>query len=90
MAAWWPGDGNANDIIGPHQGTLQNGATFAAGRVGQAFSLDGVDDEITIAHSSALNFGPTDSFTVDAWIKTSIVPDTDGAYVVSLNYNCTV
>src|SRR5262249_36974468 len=28
MVAWWPGDGNANDIQGSNNGTLQNGATF--------------------------------------------------------------
>ena len=34
---WWPGDGNPNDITGSNHGTLVNGATFAAGLVGQAF-----------------------------------------------------
>ena len=33
---WWPGDGNANDIVGGANGTLQNGATATvAGKVGQ-------------------------------------------------------
>src|SRR5262249_44765099 len=29
IAGWWPGDGNANDIVGGNNGTLQGGATFA-------------------------------------------------------------
>jgi hypothetical protein len=69
MISWWPGDGNANDIQGSNNGTLLNGATFAPGMVDQAFSFAGADDEISIAHTSALNFGPNDSFTVDAWLK---------------------
>lgn len=45
MAAWYPGDGNALDIQGPtfENGTLQNGATFASGKVYQAFSLNGTN-----------------------------------------------
>jgi hypothetical protein len=29
LLSWWPGDGNANDIAGPNDGTPLNGATFA-------------------------------------------------------------
>ena len=41
LVSWWPGDGNANDIVGDNHGTLENGATFATGKVNQAFSFDG-------------------------------------------------
>ncbi len=64
--SWWPGDGNANDIIDSNHGTLQGGATFAPGRVGQAFSLDGVDDYIHVAESPNLDI--VDEITVEAWI----------------------
>ena len=67
MVSWWPGDENANDIQGNNNGTLQNGATFAAGKVGQAFSFDGVNDFIEVPNSPALN--PTNQITVDAWYK---------------------
>lgn len=70
MVSWWPGDGNANDIQDGNNGTLQNGATFAAGKVGQAFSFDGVNDFVQVPHNSNLDPG-TGSFTLDAWVKTS-------------------
>ncbi len=35
LVSWWPGDGNAKDIISGNDGTLVNGATFATGKVGQ-------------------------------------------------------
>jgi hypothetical protein len=38
MVAWWPGDGNANDVVGGNNGTVQNGATFAPGGGGRAWS----------------------------------------------------
>ena len=41
MVSWWPGDGNADDIVDGSPGTLQGGATFAPGMVGQAFSFPG-------------------------------------------------
>jgi hypothetical protein len=40
--------GNVSDIADGNDGTLANGATFAAGRVGQAFSLDGVNDHVLL------------------------------------------
>ncbi|MBI2361462.1 MAG: LamG domain-containing protein, partial [Deltaproteobacteria bacterium] len=68
LVSWWPGDGDANDIVDGNNGTLQNGATFAAGFVGQAFSFDGVDDFVTFG-STVGNFGTSD-FTIDFWINT--------------------
>lgn len=31
LLSWWPGDENANDIVGGNNGTLVNGVTFAPG-----------------------------------------------------------
>jgi hypothetical protein len=39
LVSWWPGDGNADDIVNGNEGTLQYGATFAPGKVGQGFSF---------------------------------------------------
>ena len=77
MIAWWSGDGHAGDYAGDHHGILEGGATFAAGQVGQAFSLDGIDDRVRIPHDAALN--PSDGFTVEAWIKSD---STAGARVI--------
>ncbi len=67
LVSWWPGDGNANDVIGGHDGVLRNGATFAPGAVGQAFSLDGVDDYVSINNS--INF--SGDYSVTGWFKTT-------------------
>ena len=40
LVAWWPGDGNYNDIVGSNNGTPANNVLFQAGEVGQAFSLN--------------------------------------------------
>ncbi len=41
LIGWWTGDGNTVDIAGNNSGTLQNGATYGNGEVGQAFSFTG-------------------------------------------------
>src|SRR5262249_16408719 len=81
MVSWWPGDGNANDIQGGNNGTLQNGATFAAGMVGQAFSFDGVDDYVQ-ATDTGLPFGSA-ARTLDLWMK----PGSNGVEVPAIYGN---
>jgi hypothetical protein len=67
LVSWWPGDGNANDLKNVNDGTLQGDATFAAGMVGQAFSLDGVGDFVEAPENGSLDLnGP---FTIDLWVK---------------------
>jgi hypothetical protein len=65
---WWPGEGNANDVAGTNNGTLVNGAGFATGEVGQAFSLDGVSSFVSIPDSPSLDIFVS-SITIETWIK---------------------
>jgi hypothetical protein len=68
LISWWPGDGNANDIRDGNNGMLQNGATFEQlGKVGQAFSFDGVDDYVQLPNSNI--FDGYKEFTIDAWVR---------------------
>ena len=70
MVSWWPADGNANDVVGGNDGTLQGGVTFGTGEVGQAFSLNGTNGYVEAADNANLNFG-TGDFTVDLWVNFS-------------------
>jgi hypothetical protein len=67
IVSWWPGDGNANDIVGSNNGTLEGGATFAPGMVGQAFSLNGTSAYVGVPDAS--NLDPTNAITVETWIN---------------------
>lgn len=66
MISWWPGDNNANDIQDGNHGTLQNGATFAAGKVGNGFSFDGSNDYVDVGDVDLPS-----TFTIDAWINSN-------------------
>jgi hypothetical protein len=67
LVGWWPGEGNANDIIGTNNGTVQNGVAYAAGKVGQAFDLDGASADVYIPASPTLQFST--QFTIEAWVR---------------------
>lgn len=69
LVSWWRGEGNALDSVGGNHGALLNGASFAPGKVGQAFSFDGVSNTVRIAASSNLNVGLGDGFTIESWIN---------------------
>src|SRR2546425_5494647 len=78
MVSWWPGDGNANDIVDGNNGTLQGGATFAPGLVGQAFSLDGINAFVDAGNASNLQVSSGD-FTVDTWVNFNALSHPPGA-----------
>ena len=68
LVSWWPGDGNADDLLGTNPGTLEGGTGFAAGKVITAFSFDGVDDYVNVPDSASLD-AITSAITVETWIK---------------------
>lgn len=69
----WLAEGNANDAGGLNPGILKNGATFGAGAVGAAFSLDGFNDyvEVPINIVAMNNPGSLGSFTWEACVNPS-------------------
>ena len=74
LVSWWPGDGDAGDIIDANDGTLAGGAGFAPGMVGQAFSFDaGLDSGVTVPNGGNLNM--TEAITLDAWVRPSSFPN---------------
>lgn len=65
---WWPGQSNANDIVGTNNGTGHN-ITYTNGQVGTAFYFN-ADAAYIDFNTNVGNFG-TSNFTIDFWIKTA-------------------
>ena len=62
--AWWRAENNFLDSAGTNHGFGSNGLTFAAGKVGQSFSLDGTNDFV---NAGAVDLPGT--FTIEGWIN---------------------
>jgi subtilisin-like proprotein convertase family protein len=68
---WWPGNGNANDIIGTNNGVAQN-VIFNQGKSGRGFYFNGTDSLVDFGPQAG-NFG-TNDFTIDYWVN---MPETN-------------
>ena len=68
LVSWFAGEGNALDSRSNNHGTSQNGAGFANGKVGQAFSLDGSNDYFSTVDSPDWDFG-TGDFAIEGWFN---------------------
>ena len=68
LVSWWAGEGNADDLMGTNTGTFQNGATYAPGKVGYAFSFNGVNQSVNVPYNTNFNFSPSGQFSVEAWV----------------------
>jgi YD repeat-containing protein len=79
LVSWWPADSNVFDIVGGNHGVSRpiigtSGETtgvrdpgFATGRVGQAFSFNGVDQFLEVAIPSLASI--TSEITVAGWMN---------------------
>jgi len=71
LIAFWPFNGNANDLSGNgHNGSLYNvtPTTDRFGNANSAYHFDGVTSYISVPDSSALRLSLA-NFTLNAWIK---------------------
>jgi sugar lactone lactonase YvrE len=71
MAAWWPGEGDANDIVGTNNGVLLGGLGFTNGEVGQGFWFTTTNQGVVIPASPSLDIGYGPGFTIECWINPS-------------------
>jgi ribonucleotide monophosphatase NagD (HAD superfamily) len=66
LVSWWRAEGSASDGVDSNNGTLLNGASFASGMVGQAFSFNGSYQCVQIPHAASL---VASNYSIEAWVK---------------------
>ena len=76
LVSWWQAENSGADVMGLNNASLYNGATYAAGEVGNAFRFDGVDDRGQLADADNLKF--TASMTIEGWVKVNAFPAEHG------------
>ena len=73
LQAQYQFEGNTNDSSGKgRNGTAMGGPLFVAGKLGQAISLDGIDDYVNVDGYKGIladAAGVQQAFTLSAWIK---------------------
>jgi len=69
LVAWWPLEGNGDDLLDGAALTFSGGPTFGTGKVGQAVTLDGANDFGQAAASADLNIGAGEGLSIEGWIK---------------------
>ena len=74
LVSWWPAEGDASDLNGGHNGTLNGGVSFIQGMSGMSFQLDG-SGYIQIPASTDLDVGNGPGFTIEGWIAPDSVAD---------------
>jgi len=65
--SWWRAEGNAVDDKGFNNGALSGGASTVSGKVGNAFTFDGVNDSVNVPMSASLQL--TTGMTLEFWMK---------------------
>jgi hypothetical protein len=66
LVSWWNAEGSAADVENSNPGTLQGGAGFAPGEVGQAFDFRNGSGYVQVPDSATLALGAND-FTIELW-----------------------
>ncbi|MFC2144565.1 kelch repeat-containing protein [Acidobacteriota bacterium] len=74
--SWWTGDGSGEDSTGPNDATLNNGATYAPGLDGSAFSFDGtgVGGFGNYVDAPGTGIDNLEELTVSAWVQLNSLP----------------
>jgi hypothetical protein len=67
LVGWWPGNGNAQDLIAGNDGLLKGGTLFEPGKVRQAFSFNGIDGSVDIPQTASLNLNK--QVSIEFWMK---------------------
>jgi len=71
LIGWWSGDGHATDSTGTHPGTISNSVTFTSGKLGLAFSLNGIDSYVSLGALGINN--ENNAFSITSWINPDLI-----------------
>jgi hypothetical protein len=81
VVSHWTADNMSVDAAGGHDAMLVSGAAYQPGKIGQAFSFDGIDDRAVVADAPDLAL--TQSMTIEGWIRVDSFPTQDHGVIIA-------
>jgi len=70
LVAYYEFEGNANDSVGSYHGTVEGDPVYTAGKMGQAISLDEINDHVVHALAQEELWS---GYTLSLWAKTDLM-----------------
>ena len=64
LISWWTANGNAQDVLGAHNGTLEDGAAIVPGYIGDGFGFNGTNSYVDLGA-----WTPGSTWTIEAWVN---------------------
>ncbi len=68
LTSWWRGEANTFDEVGPNRPRASGALAYASGKVGQAFSYDGLSSYLQVSAAPSLDVGKGPGLTLEAWV----------------------
>lgn len=81
LVSWWSGNSNTFDAVGLNNIATFTTAAYATGKVGAAFSLNGLSSRLVINDSASLNFSSNANFSIEMWIRTGMSNTSGGSII---------
>ena len=73
LVAWWPGEGNAVDVVNGNNGSPVGALNYGSGVVGQGFVLNGSSSYVSVPASASLDVGANGTgMTIEGWVNPAI------------------
>ena len=73
LVALWSGEGSGVDLVNGNTAESVGEVTFASGKQGRAFHLNGENSYLQIRPNAALNIGLASGLTIEGWIKPATI-----------------
>jgi hypothetical protein len=84
LVGWWSGNGTASASTGNDSGTATSSVSYVQGQVGQAFQLNGQNDEVNIPDNAPLD---TSTFSIAGWFDLTAAPAGGSEYYLASKYD---
>lgn len=71
--AWWPANYVPTETVAGNTAVFEGGVAYGSGKVGGAFTFDGIDGRVKVDPHPSLDLGAANSLTIEFWVNSADV-----------------